>query len=188
MIKKSTVLLSIILITIIFLTGCTQKQDINATGTFNDLTFETENFQIEIYSENSGHPDRDYDFMTYYNKMYEKADYDMDFEVSLGLNFVNKSVENGIENYFTMKDIKVFNKDLKYTEISDNEIIIIYKFDDEAYLTINVQDRTDFYNKEGNLIKDQNYNSIKMEEYDLADMLVKDKDFSNTLSFEISKK
>lgn len=184
MIKKIVLFCSIILISIVCLTGCEQKKEIKDTGSFNETSFETEDYKVDIYSNVSGHPEGIYKFMTCYNKMYKRNEYDMKFSVSLGLDLVNEP----IENYSIMKDIKLFDKDLKYKELSDNEIIIVYKYDDEAYLTINVEDRTVFYNKEGNRIEDENYNSIKMEEYDLADMLVKDKDFSNTLSFEISKK
>lgn len=143
-------------------------------------------YDILIQSQEVGHPSNGIDFSTYYQSdTYIRENYQFEYNIDIAVNFFNSSVNDQFKNYSFMKEIKLFNKKFKYNKIADDEIILIYKHDDNFYLTINLKDYSTCYNLEGNLIYDENGNVVMLEDYDFLEFVKQDEDFYNTLNIKI---
>lgn len=186
--KKVITLLIVIVIAIIigaiYYLNIYKQDNWNATGSSNDFGCGFgDNYMLFGYSNELGHPGHPYNFVTYYieDSIYRNT-YKFKFEVMLGIKTQNKSVYEEFENYDVMPVIKLFDKNFKYKKISDEEIILTYKFDNSHYITINLEDLSECYNLEGNCILDENGNEAMLEKYDFLEKIKENKKFSSTLS------
>ena len=191
--KKVVILLTFIILVVIVLGVVIVKQqkkddEILATGAFNEMGFTFDKYKVSVQSVEVGHPAGEFGFETrYISDTYTRENYKFKYDILIGVKCIEDSINKVYPNYNTMKKIQAFNKEFKCEEISDKEIILLYKQDDDFYITINLIDYSDCYGLDGNYIYDENGNVLMLEKYDFLEFVKENEEFSNALKIEINK-
>lgn len=191
--KKVVMLLVVIILAVIilgFIIANKGKQDeeIHQTGSFKSMDINFDKYKVSIQAAKGGHPSGKIDFETsYISDTYTRENYKFRYNIVIGVNGIKDSIHKEYPYYNTMKEIKVFNKEFKYEEISDEEILLVYKYDDNFHITIRLQDYSECYGIDGNYIYDENGNDIMLEKYDFLEFIKENEEFNNALNIEISK-
>lgn len=191
--KKAVILLVVLILAVIVLgviiVKTTKKDDeIFETGAFNEMGFVFNNYKVSMKSVEVGHPSGNFDFETnYISDTYTRENYKFKYDILIGVKCIEDSINKKYPNYNTMKKMKVFNKYFKYEKISEEEVILLYKQDDNFYITINLKDYSECYGLDGNYIYDENGNVLMLEKYDFLEFIKENEEFSNALKIEINK-
>ena len=143
---------------------------------------------INIQSVETGHPDSQYDFSTYYKKNYTRENYKFSFETSIGIQFKKGSVYKEYDNYRLMENINLFHQDFKYYKISNNEIVLIYQFDEDFYYTIDLKDDSQCYDLQGYYMHDEQGKKQMLENYSFINYLENDYNLQDALIITVIKK
>ena len=159
------------------------KNNQGDTGSFTETKFEVGDYKIELKSKEAGHSENGYKFVAFYNKKYELENYDLSFGTRVLVNAKNESVYNTYSDYDGLNEVGIFNKRFKYKE-ENNKLKLLYKYDDNLYLEIDLKDASDYLNKDGSLLK----TTSNVDKYNFFEKVTQDSDFRNFLSINISKK
>ena len=159
------------------------KNNSGDTGSFKETKFEVGNYQIELKSKEAGHPESGYNFVARYSKKYEYDNYDLSFGVRVSVSAKNESVYDKYSDYDGLNEVGIFNKRFKY-KTESKKVKLLYKYDDNLYIDIDLKDSSDFLNKDGSLLKTTSI----ADEYNFFEKCTQDSNFRNFLSLNISKK
>lgn len=191
--KKVAMLLVVIILAVIvlgFIVANKWKKDgeMPQTGYFPSMGITFDKYKVSIQSVKPGHVSGGTDFQTIYvSDTYIRKNYKFRYNVIIGVDGIEESVNIQYPNYDAMRDINVFDKNFKYEEISDEEIVLVYKCDNNFYITINLKDRSDCFGLDGNYIIDENDNILMLEKYDFLEFIKENEEFNNVLNIEINK-
>ena len=153
------------------------------TTNFKETQFEVGDYKVELKAKKDGHKESGYNFVSYYDKVYTLENYDLDFGIRVLVSAKNESVYNTYSDYNSLNEVGIFNKRFK-CKAENKKIKLLYKYDDNFYIEIDLKDSSDYLNKDGNLLK----TTSNVEDYNFFEKLTQDSDFRNFLSFNISKK
>lgn len=177
------VLAFVIVVALIAVVWVIVKNNTGDTGSFKETKFEVGNYQIELKSKEAGHPESGYNFVTRYSKKYEYDNYDLSFGVRVSVSAKNESVYNAYSDYDGLNEVGIFNKRFK-SKVENKKVKLLYKYDENCYIEIDLKDISDYFNKDGSLLK----TTSNVEEYNFFEKLTQDSEFRNFLSLNISKK
>ena len=187
--KKILILLIVLIIGVIitlFLSKKYNKETV--TGAFNNMIFKIDNYTINLNSLVSGHSDSNADFTTYYTSdLYKRENYEFQYDIQIYLKFIKGLADNDFSSYSTMENINLFNRNFKYQKISDTEILLIYKYDNDFYITINLNDHSKCYGVDGNYIYDESGKELMLEKYDFAEFVRNNNEFKNSINIQVNK-
>ena len=153
------------------------------TASYKETQFEVGDYKVELKAKEEGHSESGYKFVASYRKTYEFENYNLDFGTRVLVNAKNESVYDTYSDYNSLNEVGVFNKRFKY-KTESKKVKLLYKYDDNFYIEIDLKDASDFLNKDGSLLK----TTSNTDEYNFFEKLTQDSDFRNFLSFNISKK
>jgi hypothetical protein len=153
------------------------------TVNYKETQFEVGDYKVELKSKLAGHSESGYNFVTRYSKKYECDNYDLDFGIRVLVSAKNESVYNTYSDYNSLNEVGIFNKRFKY-KAENKKVKLLYKYDDNFYIEIDLKDASDYLNKDGSLLK----TTSNVEDYNFFEKLTQDSEFRNFLSFNISKK
>ena len=146
------------------------------TTNFKETQFEVGDYKVELKAKKDGHKESGYNFVSYYDKVYT-------LEIRVLVSAKNESVYNTYSDYNSLNEVGIFNKRFKY-KAENKKVKLLYKYDDNFYIEIDLKDASDYLNKDGSLLK----TTSNVEEYNFFEKLTQDSDFRNFLSFNIFKK
>ena len=175
--------LSIVVIAIAVVVFIIVKNNSGDTGSFKETKFEVGNYQIELKSKEAGHPENGYNFVARYSKKYEYDNYDLSFGVRVSVSAKNESVYDKYSDYDGLNEVGIFNKRFKY-KTESKKVKLLYKYDENLYLEIELKDSSDYLNKDESLLK----TTSNVEEYNFFEKATQDSEFRSFLSLNISKK
>lgn len=189
--KSKKILMSLIVLiigVIIILFIYKKHNEEPLTGAFNNMTFGLDNYTINLNSLSPGHPSSDADFTTFYiSDLYTRENYKFQYYILIDLKFIKGLADNDFSSYNTMENINLFNKDFKYQKISDTEILLIYKYDDNFYIVINLNDHSQCYGLDGNYLYDESGKELMLEKYDFDEFIKDNDEFKNAINIKVNK-
>ncbi len=150
---------------------------------FTETQFEIGEYKIDLKSKKIGRSESGYKFVSYYDKKYEFENYDLDFGIRVFLNAKNENIYDSYSDYDGLNEVGIFNKRFKYKQ-ENKKIKLLYKYDNNFYIEIDLKDASNFFNKDGSLVK----NTEIVDEYNFFEKTTQDSEFRNFISFNISKK
>ncbi len=153
------------------------------TANYKETQFEIGDYKVELKSKEEGHSERGYNFVTRYSKKYEYENYNLEFGARVLVSAKNENVYTTYSDYDGLNEVGIFNKRFKY-KVENKKVKLLYKYDDNFYIEIDLKDSSDYLNKDGSLLK----TTSNVEEYNLFEKVTQDSDFRNFLSINISKK
>ena len=158
-------------------------KNMGETANYKETQFEVGDYKVELKSKEAGHSESGYKFVASYRKTYEFENYNLDFGTRVFVNAKNESVYDTYSDYNSLNEVGIFNKRFKY-KAENKKVKLLYKYDDNFYIEIDLKDASDYLNKDGSLLK----TTSNVEDYNFFEKATQDSDFRNFLSFNISKK
>ena len=159
------------------------KNNTGETASYKETQFEVGDYKVELKAKEEGHSESGYKFVASYRKTYEFENYNLDFGTRVLVNAKNESVYDTYSDYNSLNEVGIFNKRFKY-KAENKKVKLLYKYDDNFYIEIELKDSSDYLNKDGSLLK----TTSNVEEYNFFEKVTQDSDFRNFLSINISKK
>ena len=159
------------------------KNNTGETASYKETQFEVGDYKVELKAKEEGYSESGYKFVASYRKTYEFENYNLDFGTRVLVNAKNESVYDTYSDYNGLNEVGIFNKRFKY-KAENKKVKLLYKYDDNFYIEIELKDSSDYLNKDGSLLK----TTSNVEEYNFFEKVTQDSDFRNFLSINISKK
>lgn len=185
--NKKGIIIFALIIAILIIVGIiafsTNKKTQRTTGNFGKFQFELGNYMIEGNTTNGGAPSKEYDFCTYYGKLYNMGEKTIDVDAEINIKAHNDLVYNDYSNYDDLESMKIFRREFKYIK-EDDKITFIYKHRDDLFITIDVVDDSICYDEQGN---QTGIAPKDIPGYDFWEILNQDVNFLNAVSMNIQE-
>lgn len=176
-------IIALVVIVIIAVVAVVIIKNQGETVNYKETQFEIGDYKVELKSKEEGHSERGYNFVTRYSKKYEYENYNLEFGARVLVSAKNGNVYTTYSDYDGLNEVGIFNKRFKY-KAENKKVKLLYKYDDNFYIEVELKDSSDYLNKDGSLLK----TTSNVEEYNLFEKVTQDSDFRNFLSINISKK